>query len=293
PWLTNAVFNSRSLGGLLKKFSGVAPERSLPNVHRFDFKRHLDKVGKKGGPWKKKVLLYLDEFVKYQDIEVGRDAIDLLCGLGYGVELFYAESGRTYLSKGFLREAKALVAKNMVRLRGHLEQGTPILGLEPSAILSFRDEYQRLHPDRDLLGKLASQSFLIEEFLAGEIAAKVISAEQFTKEERTIKIHNHCHQKALSNQKVTFDMLNLPTNYKVSIIASGRCGMAGSFGYEKEHYRTSMAVGELKLFPAVNKSPSDTIIAANGTSCRHQIKDGTQRVALHPVSILRQALLVP
>ena len=291
PWLANAVFNSRPLGGLLKKLSGVAPQRSLPNVHSFDFKRHLGKVENKGGPWKKKVLLYLDEFVKYQDVEVGRDAIDLLCGLGYGVELFYAESGRTYLSKGFLKEAKDLVAKNMDRLQGYLQQGMPIVGLEPSAILSFRDEYQRLHPDRELMKKLAAQSFLIEEFLAGEISAREISADQFTQEERTIKIHNHCHQKALSNQKVTFDMLNLPKNYKVSIIASGCCGMAGSFGYEKEHYPTSMAVGGLKLFPAVNRSSPDTIIAANGTSCRHQIKDGTQRRAQHPVSILRQALL--
>lgn len=291
PWLANAVFNSRYLGGLLKRLSGVAPERSLPNVRRFDFKGHLAKVEKKDGPYKKKVLLYLDEFVKYQDVEVGKDAIELLCGLGYGVELLYAESGRTYLSKGFLREAKALVAKNMDRLQGYLERGMPIVGLEPSAILSFRDEYQRLHPDKELLGKLAAQSFLIEEFLAGEIAAGEITSDRFTQEVRTVKIHNHCHQKALSNQKVTFDMLNLPKNYKVSIIASGCCGMAGSFGYEKEHYRTSMAVGELKLFPAVNRSSSDTLIAANGTSCRHQIKDGTQRQALHPVSILRQALL--
>src|SRR5690606_37713901 len=193
--------------------------------------------------------------------------------------------------KGFLKQAKGLVAKNMDRLRGFLERDLPIVGLEPSALLSFRDEYQRLHPNHDLLKKLAAQSFLIEEFLASEIAAGEITPDLCTQEERTVKIHNHCHQKALSNQKVTFDMLNLPKNYKVSIIASGCCGMAGSFGYEKEHYPISMQVGNLKLFPAVNKSPRDTIIASNGTSCRHQIKDGTSREALHPVSILRQALL--
>ena len=115
-------------------------------------------------------------------------------------------------------------------------------------------------------------------------------ADSFTDEAKTIKIHNHCHQKALSNQKVSFDVLNLPKNYKVTIISSGCCGMAGSFGYEKEHYKTSMAVGELKLFPSVRKSDASAIIAANGTSCRHQIFDGTKRKALHPVSILRQAL---
>jgi Fe-S oxidoreductase len=226
------------------------------------------------------------------DVEVGKDAIELLCKLGYDVELFYAESGRTYLSKGFLKQAKKLVEKNMSKLEGFLDRNIPIVGLEPSAILSFRDEYQRLHDNRVLLAKLAAQSYLIEEFLAREIAGGHITAESFTEDERTIKIHNHCHQKALSDQKVTFDVLNLPKNYKVTIIASGCCGMAGSFGYEKEHYGTSMKVGSLKLFPAVKKSDSGTLIAANGTSCRHQIKDGTGRDAEHPVSILRKALVV-
>ena len=135
-------------------------------------------------------------------------------------------------------------------------------------------------------------AFLIEEFLAKEIEMGRISTNQFTTESKEIKIHGHCHQKALSNQKVTFDMLNLPKNYKVTIIPSGCCGMAGSFGYEKEHYDVSMAIGELKLFPAVRKASKETIISANGTSCRHQIKDGTGRDALHPVTILREALSV-
>ena len=293
PGLTNAVYRSKSLGGLLKKISGVAQERHLPNVHRFNFDKHLEEYrSKRTDLSKKRVVLYLDEFVKYLDIEVGKDAIELLCTLGYDVQLFYAESGRTYLSKGFLKQAKELVAKNMEKLRPFLDENVMIVGLEPSAILSFRDEYQRLHEDKEALDNLAGKSFLIEEFLASEIAAGYITSDSFTEEERTIKIHNHCHQKALSNQKVTFDVLNLPKNYKVSIIASGCCGMAGSFGYEKEHYETSMKVGGLKLFPAINKSDRDVIIAANGTSCRHQIKDGTEREAEHPVSILRKALVV-
>ena len=180
----------------------------------------------------------------------------------------------------------------MEKLKPFLDDNVIIVGLEPSAILSFRDEYQRLHEDKEALDKLAGKSFLIEEFLASEIAAGQINSDSFTDEERTIKIHSHCHQKALSNQKVTFDVLNLPKNYKVSIIASGCCGMAGSFGYEKEHYETSMKVGGLKLFPAISKSGKEVIIAANGTSCRHQIKDGTEREAEHPVSILRKALVV-
>lgn len=291
--ITNWMYESKSIGGMLKKAVGVAPERHLPKVGRFDFKNHLKKYRvKRTDISKKQIVLYIDEFVKYLDIQVGKDAIELLCRLGYDVELFYGESGRTYLSKGFLKQAKKLVAQNMENLKGVLNQGTPIVGLEPSAILSFRDEYQRLHEDKEQLSKLASNTFLIEEFLAAEIAAGHISSDSFTDEEKTIKIHGHCHQKALSNQKVTFDVLNLPKNYKVTIIPSGCCGMAGSFGYEKEHYEVSMQVGGLKLFPAVEKSPVETLIAANGTSCRHQIKDGTKREAQHPVSILRQALVI-
>lgn len=129
--------------------------------------------------------------------------------------------------------------------------------------------------------------------MSSEMDAGRIGHEQFTQKAETVKIHNHCHQKALSNQKVTFDILNLPLNYKVTVISSGCCGMAGSFGYEKEHYDTSMKIGRLKLFPAVEKTNDHTIIAANGTSCRHQIFDGTKRIARHPVSILNDALLGP
>jgi Fe-S oxidoreductase len=289
--LTNAVYDSEILGGILKKVSGVAKERSLPKVYSFNFDKLIQNTINKDVKIKNKVILYLDEFTKYLDIEVGKDAVHLLQKLGYEVVLFYAESGRTYLSKGFLKEAKKLVANNIEKLRPLLDKNLPIIGLEPSAILSFRDEYKRLHDDKGILEKLSNNSFLIEEFLAKEIENKHITSDSFTKERKTIKIHGHCHQKALSNQKVTFDMLNLPVNYQVSIIASGCCGMAGSFGYEKEHYETSMAVGELKLFPSIRKSDVNTVISANGTSCRHQIYDGTGRRALHPVSILKEALL--
>ncbi len=225
------------------------------------------------------------------DVELGKDAIVVLTKLGYEVTLFYAESGRTYLSKGFLKQAQKLAVGNIEQLKLFAEKHVPLLGLEPSAVLSFRDEYKRLAPNTDKIDAIASNSFLIEEFLAKEIEAGFVTSDKFTKEARTIKIHNHCHQKALSNQKVTFDILNLPENYSVSIISSGCCGMAGSFGYEKEHYEVSMQIGELKLFPAVRKSEENVIIAANGTSCRHQIKDGTGRNALHPITILKNALV--
>ena len=167
---------------------------------------------------------------------------------------------------------------------------SPIIGLEPSAILTFRDEYLKLTTDKDAAKQLAARSFLIEEFLHQEIKEGNISSDSFTSQSRKIKIHGHCHQKALSSIEPTFAILNLPANYKPTIIPSGCCGMAGSFGYEKEHYKVSMQIGEQTLFPAVRKAATDVIIAANGTSCRHQIKDGTEREALHPVTILRRAL---
>ncbi|WP_420601876.1 FAD-binding and (Fe-S)-binding domain-containing protein [Flagellimonas sp.] len=290
--LTNTVYKSKILGGWLKSMSGIAKERNFPKVHRFNFGKHLKMFQSESMDASKQVVLYIDEFTQYLDVEVGKDAIELLCKLGYDVQLFYAESGRTYISKGYLKQAQKLVTENISKLEGILKQDIPIVGLEPSAILSFRDEYKRLCSDKGKADQVASKSFLIEEFLASEIKKGNITSEGFTLEEKEVKIHSHCHQKALSNQKVTFDILNLPKNYKVTIISSGCCGMAGSFGYEKEHYHTSMQVGELKLFPAVRKSTEDTIISANGTSCRHQIKDGTDRGAQHPVSILRQALIV-
>ncbi len=289
---TNFIYSSSLISGLLKKSMGIAHKRSFPKIYSFNFNKYLKSAVKKNVTTKEKVVLYIDEFTNYLDIGVGKDAIDLLAALGYEIELFYGESGRTYLSKGFLRQAKNLATKNVAKLENTIAERTPILGLEPSAILTFRDEYKRLVEDSEKIDLLAKQSFLIEEFLASEIEKGAITSEKFTEDKRTVKVHNHCHQKALSNQKVTFDMLNLPKNYKVSIIASGCCGMAGSFGYEKEHYDISMKIGGLKLFPSVNKSSADVLIAANGTSCRHQIFDGTGTEALHPVTILRQALSV-
>ncbi len=127
--------------------------------------------------------------------------------------------------------------------------------------------------------------------MKSEIELGNVSSDQFTNEEKVVKLHGHCHQKALSSIHTTFVYLNLPKNFKVTIIPSGCCGMAGSFGYEKEHYDISMQVGEQTLFPAVRKTPETTMIAAVGTSCRHQIHDGTKRTALHPISILKSAIL--
>ena len=289
--VANFMLSTRLTAGLLKKLCNVAGGRSFPMIYSFNFNKYLKGIDNQNSKTIVKVVLYIDEFTRYLDVEQGKDAIDVLSSLGYEIQLFYGESGRTYLSKGFLKQAKKLAAGNIEALKPLVRAGLPIVGLEPSAILTFRDEYKRLYLDAELTEALARQSFLIEEFIALEIAKGHITPERFTKEAKTVKIHGHCHQKALSNQKVTFDMLNLPENYKVSIINSGCCGMAGSFGYEKEHYETSMKIGELKLFPSIRKAEEEVIIAANGTSCRHQILDGTERKALHPITIFKNALL--
>jgi Fe-S oxidoreductase len=191
-----------------------------------------------------------------------------------------------------VREAQKIAKKNVSLLKDLVTDKTPLLGIEPSGILTFRDEYPSLvdksqEADAKQLGK---NCLLIDEFLAKEIDAGNITKEFFTNEIKKVKLHGHCHQKALSSVLHSKKILSLPANYHVEVIPSGCCGMAGSFGYEKEHFEVSMKVGELVLFPAVRKAGTDAIIAAPGTSCRHQIKDGTGREAKHTVEVLYEAL---
>ena len=197
------------------------------------------------------------------------------------------------MSKGLLRSAQKIANRNINLLYPLISENTPLIGIEPSAILTFRDEYIDLADETNYekATSLSKNVFLIDEFIAAEIAKGKITKDLFTREKRTIKLHGHCQQKALSSVDVSARLLSLPENYTVEVIPSGCCGMAGSFGYEKEHYELSMKIGELVLLPAVRSSDSETIIAATGTSCRHQIKDGTGRKAKHPVEILYEALL--
>jgi Fe-S oxidoreductase len=181
---------------------------------------------------------------------------------------------------------------NVRMLKELVTDKSPLIGIEPSGILSFRDEYPDLVESglKEDAVRLGKNCLMIDEFIAGEIEAGRITADQFSVEPVSIKLHGHCHQKALASTTATRKMLSLPKNYKVEEIPSGCCGMAGSFGYEKEHYDLSMKVGEMVLFPAVRSATPETIIAAPGTSCRHQIKDGTGKEALHPVEVLYRAL---
>lgn len=292
--LTNTLFSNSLSAGIIKKTLGVAPERSLPKVAKHSLRRLIqkDQLNLKPDNPQGKVFLFVDEFIDLLDVDIGVDAIELLVGLGYEVKIKnHRESGRSYLSKGFLEEAKNLADKNIDIFKDDVSAETPLIGIEPSAILSFRDEYLRLAKNRAEAEELANNVLMIDEFLSREIQAGRITSDQFSKTEKHIKLHGHCHQKAMSSSKPSFDMLNLPENFTVGIIPSGCCGMAGSFGYEKEHYAISMKIGEHSLFPAVRQADSTTAVTATGTSCRHQIKDGTGRRARHPVSILRRSLL--
>ncbi|WP_231565546.1 FAD-binding and (Fe-S)-binding domain-containing protein [Psychroserpens sp. Hel_I_66] len=294
PKLTNFLFSNSVSSAFLKNTFGIAKQRSLPLISN----KSLDKVFQSSknkldtDDYIKELYLFNDEFTNHLDTSIGVDALELLKALNYKVNLItHSESGRSFLSKGLLEKAKHFANENVSAFEGLISEDKPLIGIEPSAILTFKDEYLRLADNKSSAEKIAAHTFLIEEFIENEIKLGNIKPEQFTSAEKTIKFHGHCHQKALANQSSSFAVLNLPKNYKVTIIPSGCCGMAGSFGYEKEHYEVSMQIGEQTLFPAIRSAHDDVQISANGTSCRHQIKDGTSREALHPITILRRALI--
>jgi Fe-S oxidoreductase len=292
PFLPNLLTNNPLTGGLLKKIVGVAPQRSLPPLHAFTLRAWFKKNRASLAPGtaaKGKVIFFCDEFTNFYDVEIGIKAIRLLSALGYAVEMpQHPQSGRAQLSKGLLPEAQQLAIENVRLFSTIVSEKTPLIGIEPSAILGFRDEYPRLVPKAEVATAkaLAANVLLIDEFLAKEIQQGNITPEQFTQAPQKIWLHGHCHQKALSSVDASAWVVGLPVNYDVELIPSGCCGMAGSFGYEVEHYEVSMNIGELVLFPAVRKAGEGAIIAAPGTSCRHQIFDGTGRKALHPVEVL-------
>ncbi len=296
PPLYNAIVKNKLTASLIKKTIGFAVDRSLPTVGNISLRRwHEKRVGRKQSlKSDKKVHLFCDEFTNYNDVEIGKKGILLLEALGYEVMIpQHEESGRTYLSKGLVRKAQKIIIKNIEHLSKIVSEAVPLVGIEPSAILTFRDEAPDLCPEhlKNETKRLAKNSFTIEEFLLNEFKNGKISSSQFTDENRKIKLHGHCYQKTYHLVGKVKEVLSIPKNYKVETIPSGCCGMAGAFGFEKEHYETSMKVGELVLLPMVRNQPADTIIATSGTSCRHQIKDGAQKEALHPVEILWDAFI--
>lgn len=296
PGLYNLFTGDNFAAKALKKLIGFAPERQLPRLQKQTLKSWFRKTGHKNNPVSpiSSVWFFADEFSNFNDTEAGKKAIQLLQGLGYHVEIpKHKESGRAFLSKGMLKEAGKIARENVEMLFGLVNDSKPMIGLEPSAILGFCDEFPDLLKG-DLQQKakeLAHHCYLIEEFISNEFEAGRIKKEQFIRDKKTIRLHGHCHQKAMGKLVPGKKMLGIPENYEVLLIPSGCCGMAGSFGYEEEHYEISMKIGEMVLFPTIRNLNEETLVAASGTSCRHQIADGTGRKAFHPAEILWDALL--
>ena len=292
PGVYNLFISNKLTGTLFKAVTGFTTKRPLPKLHATTLERWY-RNQHNGSDARKKVLLFCDEFTNYNDTDVGITTIKLLQKLGYQVEIpQHMESGRTFISKGLLKQAQKIAIKNVELLMDVVSEKMPLIGIEPSAILSFRDEYLAMMPDhlQKAAQLIAANSFTVEEFLANEMEQGRITSDQFINDDRLVRLHGHCHQKAISSMVPTKRILSLPANYRVQLIPSGCCGMAGSFGYEKEHYDLSMQIGELVLFPTVRELDKEVLVAAPGTSCRHQIMDGTGRKALHPVQILWNAI---
>ena len=287
---------------IIKKIVRFSVKRSIPKLSKFSMRKLIEMENKKHPEIDKSltrriVYLFADEFTNMQEAELGLTFARLLMKLGYKVEIpKHVESGRAAISKGCLKMAKKYAEDNVSLLKNLIMEEVPLVGIEPSCILSFRDEYPDLvAPEmRDDAKRLAKSCLLFDEFIIREVKEGRIKKDAFKGLDAEIYLHGHCHQKSLIGVGMSAEMLRLIPEVKVNVIPSGCCGMAGSFGYEKEHYDTSMAIGETVLFPAVRKATAvkekKVIVAAPGTSCRQQILDGTGVKALHPIEIMYNCL---
>jgi Fe-S oxidoreductase/FAD/FMN-containing dehydrogenase len=297
PGLYNIFASLPLVAAGVKKTAGIHRKRKLPllsnptvNTWIRKNRNHLLEPNTPNG---KQILLFIDEFTNFFHADTGIKAIQLLIRLGYRVEpVTGMESGRSAFSKGSLAKAKSLANANVSCLANRVSPDVPLVGLEPSAILTFIDEYPDIvEPNlRKAAAYLAKNTLLIEEFIVAEYEKERIATGQFTVEPAQILVHGHCHQKALASSDALKRMLSIPKNYSVSEIPSGCCGMAGSFGMETKNFELSMRIGEQTLFPAVRNMVDGTILAMPGTSCRQQILDSTGIMAHHPVEILFDAL---
>jgi FAD/FMN-containing dehydrogenase/Fe-S oxidoreductase len=292
PTVYNFFVSNKITARVVKSTLGFAEKRSLPKLHKCTLRqwfRRFEKQKNTSILTKGKVWFFIDEFTKFIDCETGITAIKLLTHMGYNVCVpRHKQSGRTYLSKGFLRKAVTLANYNVAVLSKIISDNEPLIGIEPSAILTFRDEYAVLVSNelKQKAENLSKNCLLFEEFFMQEFSKGNINSDDFINAETLVKLHGHCHQKSIATIAATKQMLEIIPGIKVEEIKSGCCGMAGSFGFEKEHYEVSMQIGELVLFPEIRKSERNVIIAAPGTSCRQQIFDGTGRKARHPLEIM-------
>jgi Fe-S oxidoreductase len=294
--LYNFLIEFPVTGMIIKTLLGFSWERSLPKVYFNSLEDWFKKYAKKYPQdqfEKGFVYLFADEFTNYNEVDLGKKAVLLLNELGFGVKIPHGViSGRSYLSKGMLIEAKKIAEKNIDILSEIITGEHPLVGIEPSAILTFRDEIPDLVTTelRDKAQKIAKNSLLIDEFLSVQIKSKKIQQADFSQESKKIMLHGHCHQKSIAGLVSTRHVLSFPENQDVELLPTGCCGMAGSFGYERKHYNLSQQIANLVLFPRVLAAKDSVIIASNGTSCRHQLKDGIQKTGLHTVEIMYDSL---
>jgi FAD/FMN-containing dehydrogenase/Fe-S oxidoreductase len=266
-----------NLGARLAPLVGIARERPLPRFTR-DTLKHRQKPGARG-----EVVFLADSFTTYTEPAVARAAIELLEAAGYSVRLEATGCcGRSSISKGLLDQARSMAAAMTARLAPYAERGVPIVGVEPSCLLTLREEHLQLQPGDARAQAVARQARLVEELLAEDEALRLRPTG------RRIVFHGHCHQKALAGTRATVELLSRVGD--VVELDAGCCGMAGSFGFEQEHYALSMQIGESRLFPALRAEDGETLVAATGVSCRQQIAHGVGVTARHPVQIVRDAL---
>jgi FAD/FMN-containing dehydrogenase/Fe-S oxidoreductase len=279
-----------------ERWLGISAARPLPRFHRQDLRtwfRHRPVPAEAPGPASQGELIFLaDSFTTFTEPSIGRAAIELLELAGWRVRLESAGCcGRASLSKGLVDQARRMATAMVARLADAAGRGIPVVAAEPSCLLTLRDEYLALLPGDPAARAVADATRLPEELLLAAVeAGRLVLPPGSPVSGHRILFHGHCHQKALAGTAATTGLLRAIPGAEVTEVDAGCCGMAGSFGFEAEHYDLSMRIGELRLFPAVRAEPAETILAATGVSCRQQIAHGTGRAARHPLEIVRDAL---
>jgi len=293
PWAARTARYANALQAAGKRWLGFAAQRSLPKWRRsfLSSLRQSSSAGMAG-----EVVLFVDTFNNYFEPENARAALAVLARAGYGVHIARAANGsrplccgRTFLAAGMVEEARVEARRVLAALKPYVERGVPVIGLEPSCLLGLRDEFKSMLPGGET-DALAERALLFEEFLAREHEAGRLALELKPLAEKAL-LHGHCHQKAFGAMPAVQRALSLVPGLKVETIESSCCGMAGSFGYEADHYEVSMKMAELALLPKVRAAGEDTLLVADGTSCRHQIADGAARRAVHVAQVLARALV--
>lgn len=289
PSLFN-YFNESQFGKILQHQVGIASQRTLPPIAHQRFSSWFAKSATQQ-KYKKKVVLFNDTFTEFNQPEIGRATLQVLNAMGFSVIVPpWKCCGRPALSKGQLKKAKNMAASVVDLLLPYAEIGIPIIGIEPSCLLTIKDDFEGLIGSKNRqIQILANACMTLDEFLANHVENNALPLE-LKEQKKPIKVHGHCHQKAIISMEPTLKVLRTIPGSQVSEIPSGCCGLAGSFGYEEEHYDLSMKIGELHLFPAIRKTDSDTIIVADGMSCRNQIAHGTKQHAHHLAEVIASLL---